>query len=601
MDCSSCICILKLIGNGKQDWRFSLPQVTHQAERPEKKINWFMVLEMFFANAASSAGTVGFVWATVVLLGGFVTKLNQVYFWFVTILSFFQAIRRICSDEGIAKTLNMTLIAFAVKSLASNDKEAHQAGVTILHDLVHADSSCSTEALLSIRDCPDAIESLSNMVASSFEDEMPTRETAAWVVARLAVHLHVHGIHSVMRSVWSLLETRDGEVVTPYAAQVKFTQRGLEILEHLSRHACNLTVISSSQGLMAKLTVFTHVPALSDSLAFRKAKYALTVFSRLASCTGIQGINIRHEILENALLLSNIGEIILQGSTASYVLCERAMGIVDGFALDAASRDCGATRKLAVMLMGVFCSLDEENNEVQVQLAAGRALTRLTTDSKANCHAIIRQEEVLEVFKSMLSGQHGTSRRVVVANILKNLCAYAKSGCDCLDSMEKFSADNISMALTAMYQADNLIGEEMEAFLGLVLPLSKLLNATDFCVAVNGNGISSRSFVQKLKSILTQANSDRTSTNTHPGIRRFALEQVIWMAQSEAQLHCFNHFVDCGMRYALVMVQQTARRRWQENFKLSSGDLPVLEYEESLHSVALRAMELIPEEQINGQ
>ncbi len=152
-----------------------------------------------------------------------------------------------------------------------------------------------------------------------------------------------------------------------------------------------------------------------------------------------------------------------------------------------------------------------------------------------------------------------------------------------------------------MCQTKNVKGEDMEALLGLVLQFSKLLPADDFSMAVNGNGIGLRNFVEKLKSILEEANSEITSTSTHPGIRRFAIEQVIWMAQSEPQLHCINHFIDFEMRDYLVEVQQTARRTWQENFKLSSGDLPVLEYEESLHSVALRALDLIPGEQINGQ
>ncbi|KAL6643954.1 hypothetical protein ACP70R_018720 [Stipagrostis hirtigluma subsp. patula] len=60
---------------------------------PEEEVNWFVLLEMFFQSASSSVGTLGFVWATVVLLGGFVSKLNKTEFWFVTILSFFQAMR----------------------------------------------------------------------------------------------------------------------------------------------------------------------------------------------------------------------------------------------------------------------------------------------------------------------------------------------------------------------------------------------------------------------------------------------------------------------------------------------------------------------------
>lgn len=56
-------------------------------------MNRAALFEVFFASAASGIGTVGFVWATVVLLGGFEENLNQVDFWFITAVSFFQAIR----------------------------------------------------------------------------------------------------------------------------------------------------------------------------------------------------------------------------------------------------------------------------------------------------------------------------------------------------------------------------------------------------------------------------------------------------------------------------------------------------------------------------
>jgi hypothetical protein len=360
---------------------------------------------------------------------------------------YYRHVKRICRDEGIAKTLNMSLVTFAVKSLTSSDQEAQKAGLTILHSLLEAGSCSSKEALLAVRDSPDATESLSGMIASTSDDEMLTRKMAAFVMSRLGIHLRVPEVPFAMRAVCTLLETRDGDQVTPYAAYVKLTDRGLKTLEQLSCNTCNLSVIHSSHELMAKLTGFMHAAALSDSFAFRKANCAVTVFSRLAACTGIQGIDTRHDILENAFLLSNIQEI-LQCSTTSYLLREGVIGIVDGFALNAASRDCGSTRKLSVMLLGVFCSRDERINEVQVQLAAGRALARLTTESQNNCHAIIRQQGDLQAFKSMLSGQHGTFRRVVVANILKNLCAYAKPDSDCQYSMQKFSVDNISMVRT---------------------------------------------------------------------------------------------------------------------------------------------------------
>ncbi len=155
-----------------------------------------------------------------------------------------------------------------------------------------------------------------------------------------------------------------------------------------------------------------------------------------------------------------------------------------------------------------------------------------------------------------------------------------------------------------MYQVgdDNLIGEDMGAFLGLILQLSKLVTAADFNVAVNGVGC--RNFIEKLTSILRKANEQGTDVHEmHPGIRRFAIELVIWIMQSDPQLHCEQHFIDCGMRSALEEARETSRRAsWQENFRLfSPGGIPVLEYEESLHSVVLRAQELIPPGVHNAQ
>lgn len=95
-------------GNGSGDLMLSIQQEVQdqQQERspthgsvvdamPEQELNWFVLLQMFFQSASSSVGTVGFVWATVVLLGGFVSKLNKIEFGFVTVLSFFQAMRSV--------------------------------------------------------------------------------------------------------------------------------------------------------------------------------------------------------------------------------------------------------------------------------------------------------------------------------------------------------------------------------------------------------------------------------------------------------------------------------------------------------------------------
>ncbi|EMS46854.1 hypothetical protein TRIUR3_13239 [Triticum urartu] len=58
---------------------------------PEKKINTMALRMAFFQKVMSGCGALAFIWATVVLLGGFSTLIKQKDFWFVTIIVFMEA------------------------------------------------------------------------------------------------------------------------------------------------------------------------------------------------------------------------------------------------------------------------------------------------------------------------------------------------------------------------------------------------------------------------------------------------------------------------------------------------------------------------------
>lgn len=53
---------------------------------PEKKLTLFALRLAILEKAASSIGTLGFIWATVVLLGGFAITLDSTDFWFITVI-----------------------------------------------------------------------------------------------------------------------------------------------------------------------------------------------------------------------------------------------------------------------------------------------------------------------------------------------------------------------------------------------------------------------------------------------------------------------------------------------------------------------------------
>eukprot|EP01018_Ginkgo_biloba_P010947 Gb_17549 [translate_table: standard] len=64
-----------------------------QKAAPEKKLTLFALRLALLEKAASGLGTLGFIWATVVLLGGFAITLERTDFWFVTIILLIEGTR----------------------------------------------------------------------------------------------------------------------------------------------------------------------------------------------------------------------------------------------------------------------------------------------------------------------------------------------------------------------------------------------------------------------------------------------------------------------------------------------------------------------------
>ncbi|GKV19513.1 hypothetical protein SLEP1_g29761 [Rubroshorea leprosula] len=60
---------------------------------PETKLTLFALRLSIFEKAATGLGTLGFIWATVVLLGGFAITLDKTDFWFVTIILLIEGTR----------------------------------------------------------------------------------------------------------------------------------------------------------------------------------------------------------------------------------------------------------------------------------------------------------------------------------------------------------------------------------------------------------------------------------------------------------------------------------------------------------------------------
>ncbi|KAK6265909.1 hypothetical protein QUC31_016746 [Theobroma cacao] len=60
---------------------------------PEKKLTLFALRLSIFEKSATGLGTLGFIWATVVLLGGFAITLDETDFWFITVILLIEGTR----------------------------------------------------------------------------------------------------------------------------------------------------------------------------------------------------------------------------------------------------------------------------------------------------------------------------------------------------------------------------------------------------------------------------------------------------------------------------------------------------------------------------
>lgn len=100
---------------------------------PEKKLTLFALRLAILEKAASGLGTLGFIWATVVLLGGFAVTLEPKDFWFVTVILLIEGTRIFSRSHEIEWQHQAT-----AWSLASASQYSFRALVSGSRFLVHA-------------------------------------------------------------------------------------------------------------------------------------------------------------------------------------------------------------------------------------------------------------------------------------------------------------------------------------------------------------------------------------------------------------------------------------------------------------------------------
>ncbi|RVX21881.1 hypothetical protein CK203_001385 [Vitis vinifera] len=71
----------------------SVSEIRPAVSAPEKQLTIFALRLAVLEKVATSLGTLGFIWATVVLLGGFAITLAKTDFWFITIILLIEGTR----------------------------------------------------------------------------------------------------------------------------------------------------------------------------------------------------------------------------------------------------------------------------------------------------------------------------------------------------------------------------------------------------------------------------------------------------------------------------------------------------------------------------
>jgi hypothetical protein len=101
---------LQLQGARGLDQELARSGFTPLSQVTELQLNICMVSEMFVQILATGLGALAFVWATVVLLGGFSTSLHRADFWVITAIVFIQTARYLVNPPQFSSSYKCWLV-----------------------------------------------------------------------------------------------------------------------------------------------------------------------------------------------------------------------------------------------------------------------------------------------------------------------------------------------------------------------------------------------------------------------------------------------------------------------------------------------------------
>ncbi|URD73541.1 hypothetical protein MUK42_35196 [Musa troglodytarum] len=518
----------------------------------------------------------------------------------VSIKRFFYDAYSKCVEGSIFDGLKMDLVTFAEELLGSSSRDEQLIGARIL--LKFSTSHRFADGTLrKIGTSTPVIERLIEMLNWKNPAEEEIRRSAAVIISKLAGKkqnaLRVSGIPGAMESTSSLLYTggsssnsRPDEVCRLCAAADNtnhefsvFNLLGLLILKKLTKDHDNCAKIGHTRGLLAKIIDFTSggkklkTKESTTESHVKAMKRSLQVVKMLASTTGQTGKVLRQEISEIVFTSSNIREILQYGE--SHIMLQKlGIEILTSLAMNEEARErIGNTGGMIKELLWIFFKDGYTQQQKALKVEAGEALAMMALESKNNCYRILKERNIVE---KLVEALDDPVLQINSARILCNLCKYV--GNEHFFCLRGVTA-GISTVLNAIMTAEM---KQLEVSLGLAIQVYRFMDAQEYAKKLEQHSIKDVDFAERLVKILQKYNYPCPKV---PRIRRFVLEIIIWMMNSDRKYIRF--FTELGMEKELECVSETTSEL--ECFDVFSGSVGLSRHNTPLCVLVDIALELM--------
>nr|BAD73834.1 BLE2 protein-like protein [Oryza sativa Japonica Group] len=501
-----------------------------------------------------------------------------------------------CSGGNVREAMNMDLVSFAMELVRSNSIADRLVGVGVLDSILRVPKYRAL-ALMRLRASADTVGGVVSMLGltNNTRKEVNTRGHAAGVILELSRDLLLESFPAMLPIVSSLIVAADnsGNDVT---VSMEFTWFGVKILNKIMDNPDNCNKVADADGqVIASIVNLTAVTGDDRSLSIVSSSAvrdeeiileAVQVLHKLVSAAGDSGRVLRCKVSDNVYVLRNISKI-LQHPRSQVKLLVEAIGVLACLALDETGREEIASspqiiRKLVSFLVPRSQMISEISaDRRQLAKPNAEALVMLAMDNQSIVWKI--QEELkpqdMQKLVEMLSAD-STGFKTNVAKLSGILHANSRA------EHAHLQKTIINTALPTNFQEwRTKQGALLESFVGLSVQICTSIHASDFNEALRSANVTVYMVMQKLRKILDLYKSPAIE---FPGIRRVAVELIIWMKQCSS--HCNEVFFQCEMDKALKEVAGTEERL--EMFKIFYYGVGIVKHSEPISSLVNLALGL---------